>query len=117
MLVQTTRPARGDGWAAEVKWDGMRAQVRLDRGSLTLRSRTGRDWTERFPELEALAEAERRRRTLLDAEVVCLDNSGRPDFGALRRRLAGSHADGAVTVMIFDVLHLDGRAVRVLPLR
>jgi ATP-dependent DNA ligase len=43
------------GRAYEVKFDGMRAQVRLDRRERCLRSRPGRDCTEAFPELTPLA--------------------------------------------------------------
>ena len=54
---------------------------------------------------------------ILDGELVCLDVDGRPDFGALRASLAGParRVNGAprpATLMAFDVLHLDGRAVR-----
>jgi bifunctional non-homologous end joining protein LigD len=60
---------------------------------------------------------------LLDGELVCLGADGRPDFHRLRRRLSASDAHAAsllavqypATLIAFDVLHLDGRAVRALP--
>lgn len=63
------------------------------------------------------------RRVVLDGELVCLSADGKPDFAALRRRLiargseaaARAAAAGPSTLMAFDVLHLDGRAVRKLP--
>jgi bifunctional non-homologous end joining protein LigD len=75
------------------------------------------------PELAALAAALAGCDALLDGELVCLDDDGRPDFHRLRRRLSATDARGAqrlaaahpATLVIFDVLHLDGRAVRVLP--
>jgi bifunctional non-homologous end joining protein LigD len=113
----------GDEWAAEVKWDGMRAQVRFDGRRLCVRSRPGRDCSEEFPELVALADALSLRRVVLDGELVCLAVDGKPDFAALRRRLvargtaasARAAAQSPATLMVFDVLHLDGRAVRELP--
>jgi len=60
---------------------------------------------------------------LLDGELVCLDAAGRPDFHRLRRRLSATDAHSAArlatespgTLMLFDLLHLDGRATRSLP--
>jgi bifunctional non-homologous end joining protein LigD len=112
----------GDGWAVEVKFDGMRLQVRRDGAAVCLRSRPGRDCTEEFPELTAIQSALGRHRVLLDGELVCLGTDGTPDFASLRRRLrapadkARGHAERSpVTYLAFDVLHLDGRSTRELP--
>ncbi len=105
----------------EVKWDGIRAQLRYDADRLCVRSRPGRDCTSEFPELADLQEPLAGRRLILDGELVTLSADGKPDFAALRGRLAGrsrgapgSHR-GKLVFMAFDVLHLDGRAVRHLP--
>jgi bifunctional non-homologous end joining protein LigD len=119
MLARTgPLPDRGDArWVSEVKWDGIRAQLRIDRGSLTLRTRPGRNATSEFPELAALGEALRAHRVMLDGELVCLDAEGRPDFGAVIARMAGGHISGGrpAVLQLFDVLHLDGEPVRALP--
>src|SRR3954453_3041571 len=120
MLLTSGAPPAGELWAAEVKWDGIRAQVRLDRGRLTVRSRPGRDCTQDFPELDQLAASVGQHRLLLDGELVCLAPDGAPDFAALRKRLTGSQQRGPAAraaLIIFDVLHADGRAVRALPYR
>ena len=97
----------------------MRAQLRYDGRRVCVRSRPGRDCTAEFPELAAIAEALAGRRVLLDGELVCLDADGRPNFAALRSRLGQHPGRGArlasATLMIFDALHLDGRATRHLP--
>ena len=101
----------------------MRAQLRIaPDGRWCLRSRRGRACSDQFPELAALADALRGRAVLLDGELVCLGADGRPNFQRLRRRLAAAdhaatHLAGAypATLVVFDVLHLDGRAVRDLP--
>jgi bifunctional non-homologous end joining protein LigD len=67
--------APGPRWALEVKWDGVRAQVRVDRGRLTLRTRPGRDATTEFPELAKVGESLRSRRVVLDGELVSLDGA------------------------------------------
>jgi bifunctional non-homologous end joining protein LigD len=111
-------PDRRDArWVSEVKWDGIRAQLRIDRGLLTLRTRPGRNATNEFPDLAALGEALRAHRVLLDGELVCLDAEGRPDFGAVIVRMgAGARSGGwPALLQLFDVLHLDGEPVRARP--
>jgi bifunctional non-homologous end joining protein LigD len=101
---------------AETKWDGCRLQLRFDGKRLCLRTRPGRDCTTEFPELHPLAKALPARSVILDGELVCLDSHGRPDFGQLRSRLGRRVAGkGPATLMVFDLLHLDGRSVRDLP--
>jgi bifunctional non-homologous end joining protein LigD len=122
MLARSGPLPEGAGWAFEVKFDGIRAQLRWDRRSLCLRSRPGRDCTDAFPELASLADSLGRRRLLLDGELVCLDADGQPDFTSLRARLR-SHGGPArtaaarspATLLAFDLLHLDGRSTRTLP--
>jgi bifunctional non-homologous end joining protein LigD len=112
----------GEDWAIEPKLDGMRAQVRVAGRSFCVRSRPGRDCTAEFPELAPLANALSRRQVLLDGELVCFGEDGRPDFELLRRRLrasrdrASSHAARApARYAVFDLLHLNGRSTRALP--
>src|SRR5919199_2761757 len=77
------------GWAAEVKWDGLRGQLRHDGRRTTLRSRNGHDLSFAFPELVADAGRRLRRQpALLDAEIVCLNSDGRPDFWRRARAYA-----------------------------
>ena len=125
MLATAGPPPTGDGWALEVKWDGIRAQAIFDGRVLCVRSRPGRACTEEFPELQALSEVLRRHRVALDGELVCLGADGKPDFNALRARLGhggprtliASQQRSRATLMVFDILHFDGRAVRALPYR
>jgi len=98
-----------------VKFDGWRAQVAVADGRVTLRTRTGHDITAAFPELAPLAAAGGRR-VILDAELVCLDRDGLPDFAAVGRRaaharpatIAAAAAHQPARLMLFDLLHLDG---------
>jgi len=119
MLCTTGAPPTGDDWQLEVKFDGIRGQLRVDDRGWTLRSRPGHDRTVDFPELEVVRDALAGRSVLLDGEVVVFDRAGRPDFAAVRRRLGGRRADPGprATFVVWDLLHLDGRAVRALRLR
>jgi bifunctional non-homologous end joining protein LigD len=122
MLARTGPMPAGQGWAVEVKFDGMRLQLRREGHAVCLRSRPGRDCSEEFPELAAIEGVLGRHRVLIDGELVCLGDDGNPDFASLRRRLrapaekARRHAERSpATFLAFDLLHLDGRSTRELP--
>ena len=118
----------GDEWLHEVKWDGMRLIVTIDRDDpdrpVRLTSANGKDATTSFPELAGLAGALGVRTATLDGEVVAFDATGRPDFGRLQqrmhvadRRLAAERANTVPAVLLlFDILDLDGHRVIDLPL-
>ncbi|MGK2866627.1 MAG: ATP-dependent DNA ligase, partial [Mycobacterium sp.] len=94
-------------WAFEGKWDGYRLLVDADHGEMQLRSRSGRDVTHEFPQLKALAADLADHHVILDGEVVALDSSGVPSFGAMQNRASGSN----VEFWAFDILQLDGRSL------
>src|SRR5437762_3590114 len=101
--------------AHEPKLDGCRGLVSIDHGVLRIRSRKRTDFTDRFPELQALADELAARQVLLDGEIVCLGDTGKPDFARLRRRLVtGSRRAASLqrtcpaTFFAFDLLHLGG---------
>jgi bifunctional non-homologous end joining protein LigD len=111
MLLTSGPVPEGVGWAFEVKWDGCRTQPRYDCRSVSVRTRNGRECSDDFPELTAIAEVLGDSRVTLDGELVCLRDDGHPDFAQLRRRLTGGARDRrAATFVAFDVLHLDGRS-------
>lgn len=117
-----TLPRTPEEWAFEVKWDGVRATIRSQPGRIHLFSRAGNDITPAYPELRALNRALSSHEAILDGEVVAFDDDGRPSFQALQSRM---HARGAqvkrlaeqrpVTLMLFDVVWLDGHSLVDLP--
>ncbi len=120
MLATARSLPRDDGtWAFEFKWDGIRALVWVDGGRARARSRTGADITAAFPELRGLGEALGSNQALLDCELVVLDDSGRPSFSRLQRRLqltdpkvvARTARDHPVSIVLFDLLHLNGHSL------
>ena len=113
----------GDDWAYEVKWDGVRAILYTGGGRARLTSRNLRDVTSRYLELRELGRTLGTREVVLDGEIVTFDESGKPSFGQLQRRM---HVASESTVrrlmktipivyMIFDLLYLDGRSLMRLP--
>ncbi len=103
----------GDAWVHEVKWDGMRVLVDVRGGAVRVYSRTEREVTAAFPELERLGSDY--DDMLLDGEVVALED-GRPSFHALTERMHVTKRREAerlastrpVTLMAFDLLRLFG---------
>lgn len=112
-------PTHPEEFALEVKWDGMRVMARLDAGELELLARSGNEATTRYPELAELAALLPGRNAVLDGEVIATDARGRPSFGALQERMplrrpteiAAAMRRYPVTLMLFDVLWLDGRSL------
>jgi ATP-dependent DNA ligase len=43
----------GDPWLHEIKFDGYRMHAYLDRGAVRLLTRTGLDWTHKYPAMTA----------------------------------------------------------------
>ena len=111
----------GGGWAAELKWDGLRMQAAFGRGAIRLRSSTGRDVTTAFPEMASLGQ-ESDSIAVVDGELVVFDGD-RPVFQRVLQRLNVDrppellvHAHPVVYI-VFDLLQLDGRSLLGLPLR
>ncbi len=107
----------GDEYIYEVKWDGIRAMISLDEGKLTIRSRNQRDITAQFPDLNIPEKAFRATCGLFDAEIVCLEENGKPNFKTVINRLMQSTPGGIergvkkypAFCYVFDCLYLDGR--------
>jgi bifunctional non-homologous end joining protein LigD len=124
MLARLSKmPSDEDRYGFEIKWDGVRALAYVARGKVRIESRTGRDISAQFPEVEDLAGRLGRRQAVLDGELVAFDEAGRPSFQRLQGRIhLASEAlvrerMGAIPVVLilFDVLHLSGRNTRELP--
>ncbi len=114
----------GPGWLFEVKWDGVRALARREGRRVTLVGRNNQDFTPRYPEVVEALQALPLEHFVLDAEIVALDDHGRPSFQRLQHRMHltkpadVARARGRVPVhaVVFDALALDGRDLRGLPL-
>lgn len=110
-------PADDDGWAYEIKWDGLRAIADIANGAVTLFSRTGRDITGSYPELRSWPAAVDQDPIVLDGEIVAFGGAAWPSFEALQQRMnvpSGSQAiflasQVPVTYLAFDLLFSDGQ--------
>ncbi|WP_277211614.1 ATP-dependent DNA ligase [Isoptericola croceus] len=136
MLATTASPAQlvrmeSAEWAFEAKWDGFRAIVEVladDRDDseadgaaaqrVRLTSRSGRDLTPTFPELQQLGGmvSPAELPLVLDGEVVALDAQGRPSFRRLQQRanlvrprdVERARRGVGVDLVLFDVLRVAG---------
>ena len=102
----------GDQWTYELKLDGYRLEAVKAEGRVALYSRRGNDLTKRF-EYIAAALGSLPDDTVIDGELVALDEQGRPSFNLLQNfRSAASH----ITFYAFDILFHRGKDVMQLPL-
>jgi bifunctional non-homologous end joining protein LigD len=105
------KPPRGGEWLHEIKIDGYRLQLHIDRGDVRAFTRRGKDWTERFPELARAASGLPVDSAVIDGEVSVIAMGGVPSFAALQQRLSGERP-GRLAYYAFDLLHLNGRDLR-----
>jgi bifunctional non-homologous end joining protein LigD len=103
----------GDRWVHEIKLDGYRMGCVVSDGDISLISRKGRDWTASFPEVVTAAAGVRAKTAVIDGEVAVVLPDGRTSFQALQN--ASARRKG-LTYFAFDLLYLDGRDLRELPL-
>ena len=76
-------PPSGARWVHEIKHDGYRLIARRVGEQVTLRTRGGYDWAERYPRIVRSVLTLRVESVALDGEVVWLTDDGVSDFDAL----------------------------------
>jgi DNA ligase D-like protein (predicted ligase) len=92
-------------WLYEIKLDGYRAIAAKSGGKVQLRSRNDNDFSTRYPGI-AQGLASMPDETVVDGEVVALDEEGRPSFNVLQN-FASSNVP--IIYYVFDLLVLSGR--------
>jgi bifunctional non-homologous end joining protein LigD len=105
LLLRSETLPEGEEWIYELKLDGYRALAIKSGGRVQLRSRNDNDFTDKYP---AIAKALERLpdESVIDGEVVALDESGRPSFNTLQNLGPGG---APVFYYVFDVLVFAGR--------
>lgn len=105
------KPFDKEGWLFEIKWDGYRA-ISYKNADVLLLSRNQKSFNCRFPSIVS-ALNRLPGRFILDGEIVVLDKKGRSDFQLLQNE---QRSKITPYYYIFDILYLDGRDLRSLPL-
>ncbi|HEY1768590.1 MAG TPA: DNA ligase D [Terracidiphilus sp.] len=123
LALQSATAPTGPGWLHELKLDGYRIQIHIRSRSFrtrtqreaTLLTRKGLNWTERMPDIARAASELPVEDAILDGEVVALNDKGIASFADLQ----AAFQEGQQRFLVyfaFDLLHLNGRNTRELPL-
>jgi bifunctional non-homologous end joining protein LigD len=110
--LAVARLPEGPDWEYEIKFDGNRALGIKSGGRVRLVSRNGNDFSGRFPSV-ANALSKLPDDSIVDGEIVALDETGRPSFNVLQNY---HHSATLLQFYIFDLLHLAGKNLRDRPL-
>jgi DNA ligase D-like protein (predicted ligase) len=109
MLLQrvSALPEGRNQWLYQLKLDGYRAVAFKSDGKVALRSRNDNDFTSRYASIsKALATLP--NNTVIDGEIVALDEEGRPSFNLLQNH-GSTHPQ--LYYYVFDVLIASGKDV------
>jgi bifunctional non-homologous end joining protein LigD len=107
-------PFDSSDWIFEPTWGGHRVLAFVEPGAVVGEGEVrvvdphGNELVARLPELAGLAVRVAARSAVLDGELVVVDTRGHADDDALRERLSG-RPGRPVALLVFDLLHLDGR--------
>ena len=113
LLLRTDAlPNESSRWEYQLKFDGYRAVAFKTGGKIYLRSRNDNDFSIRYSDVvKGLAKLP--DETVIDGEVIALDDDGRPSFNILQNYGASK---APVLYFVFDVMVLAGRDVMREPL-
>src|SRR5271155_4834948 len=102
----------GPEWEYELKFDGYRAIGFKTSNRVHLMSRNGKDFSRRFPMLAGALEV-LPDDTVIDEEVVAVDETGQPSFNLLQNHAGSEYRP---VFYVFDLLILAGEDLRNEPL-
>jgi ATP-dependent DNA ligase len=115
-LCKLVDALQGPEWLHEVKYDGYRMHARLDRGSAQLLTRTGLDWTHKYPPIAAALSVLPAKQAQLDGELCDVRSDGKTSFNMIQAA-SDSGSAHALVFFLFDLLYLDGEMIGAAPLR
>lgn len=105
-------PFDSDEWIFEIKWDGYRALARIDK-KVDLLSRNEKSFNAQFSSV-ADDLSKLKAQVFLDGEIVILDKEGRSQFQLMQNYQRTKEGD--LYYYVFDLLYLNGKDLRELPL-
>jgi bifunctional non-homologous end joining protein LigD len=112
LLLRKEKLPDSPEWLYEIKLDGYRALAIMSGGKLQLRSRNNNDFNTRYPQIAAALRS-LPEETVVDGEVVAIDDDGRPSFNLLQNY---SSSSTTLIYYVFDALIVEGRDVMREPL-
>ncbi len=108
-------PPTGSDWWHEIKYDGYRIMVFIKDNEVIMRTRGGKDWTNKFSNIAGELKKLNVSNAVLDGELCVLDDKGVTSFAALQEALSEGNASN-IEGWFFDLLHLDGKDYTTKPL-
>jgi ATP-dependent DNA ligase len=99
----TDTPPDGSGWLHEIKFDGYRLHARLHHGDVRLLTRTGLDWTHKYPAIAAAIASLQARQAYLDGELCGVRPDGTTSLSAIQAASDAGNSD-ALVLFVFDFL-------------
>jgi bifunctional non-homologous end joining protein LigD len=110
-----THVPEDESWIHEMKYDGYRIQGHLQHNLAKLYTRSGLDWSNSFPFIMEAVGKINAHDAIFDGEIVALDEEGHSNFQKLQNSLTNKE-DKDLRYYIFDILYLNGKDLRALPL-
>lgn len=98
-----------------MKFDGYRMQAHINDGMAYFFTRNALDWSNSFPHLLNAIEKLSAKNAIIDGEIVALDEEGKSHFQKLQNTLKSKN-DTHLVYYAFDLLYLNGKDLRSLPL-
>jgi ATP-dependent DNA ligase len=100
----------GPQWLHEIKLDGFRMAARIERGRPQLLTRTGLDWTDKYPSVVATLAQVRPKTAYLDGELCGVGDDGLPSFSQTQAASDGERACASSTILsIFCIWTVETR--------
>jgi bifunctional non-homologous end joining protein LigD len=124
LATPSEQPFTRKGWIFEIKYDGVRVIAEKRGDEVRMLGRSGEDITARYPEIAEALRGLSIEQAVLDGEILAFDETGRPSFGRLQKRMllskprdvTAAMARVPVRAVFFDCLALEGRELRKLAL-
>jgi bifunctional non-homologous end joining protein LigD len=110
LATSVDHPPPRSGWIHEVKHDGYRTLLIIERRKARAYTRNGFDWTDRYPAITKAAGNLDYRSAIIDGEVIVQNKCGVSDFDALKS--ATRWRPQSLTLCAFDLLYLNGKDLR-----
>ncbi len=114
LATLVSKPFDSENWIYEIKWDGYRAVAYVQNGKAEITSRNLNSYNDIFQPVVAALE-EWNVDSVLDGEIVAVNDKGLPDFQKLQNVRNNGEA-ARLVYHIFDLLWYDGKNIMELPL-
>lgn len=106
LATLVSKPPSGTNWIHEIKFDGYRILAFISANNIILKSRNNKDWTAYFPSIVMELEQLQLKPSVLDGEIVVLNEEGKSDFQLLQNSIKAKQHTPYI-YYVFDILYYD----------